>query len=277
MQYFGVDLAWGVGSAARPANESGLVVIDERGVVIDAGWARGVDEVAEWITERMAGGAVVAADGPLVVHNAPRIMRECEREVGRRYGRWGFSAYPSHPGLGWLSGVALRERLESAGIAYTDGTRVSAADELVMFECYPSTTIVGMPELGYDERKPRYKGRDPKLSPAESRVTRAAICDELIQRVATLRDADPPVDLMSHPVTAALVSEPSPLSDRVYKHREDLLDAVLCAWTASIWHRHGEARTLILGRDSEPDESGRRATIVAPARAEHRAVMPAGR
>jgi predicted RNase H-like nuclease len=55
--------------------------------------------------------------------------------------------------------------------------------------------------------------------------------------------ADLPLRLDSHPVTRQLVVEPSPLNDTAYKHREDLIDALLCAWTAALWSRHGH-RTL---------------------------------
>jgi hypothetical protein len=88
--------------------------------------------------------------------------------------------------------------------------------------------------------------------------------------MAALPVAEDPLDLRSHAVTAALLDEPSPLEQGPYKHREDLLDAALCAWTAAIWHRHGEARTQVLGATAEPDAEGRRPTIVAPARPEQR-------
>ena len=50
--------------------------------------------------------------------------------------------------------------------------------------------------------------------PDEFRRLRAANCDELIRRIDALRDADPPIDIRSHPVTAALRAEPTPFADR---------------------------------------------------------------
>lgn len=250
------------------------MVADETGRVVDAGWERGIDAVIARVTDHLVDargtGAVVAVDAPLVVHNAPKTMRDCEREVGRRYGRWGFSAYPSHTGLTWLSGVTLRRRLEELGVAYTEGVAPLAAGGAVMFECYPSTTIVGAEELGYDLAKPRYKTWDPKVSRADGRRARADITDELIRRMSGLVTANPPIDLASHPVTARLIAEASPEADAAFKHREDLLDAAICAWTAAFWHRHGLARCQVLGLGSPADEDGRVATIVAPARPEQR-------
>lgn len=40
---------------------------------------------------------------------------------------------------------------------------------------------------------------------------------------------DPPLLIQSHPVTGDLAKQPSPLNDPAYKHREDLIDALLCA------------------------------------------------
>ena len=92
----------------------------------------------------------------------------------------------------------------------------------------------------------------------------------LIAAVSKLGSATPPMHLRSHPETALLADTPSPVASREYKHREDLLDAALCAWTAALWATAHLDRVQILGADSAPDEHGRRATIVAPARAEQR-------
>ncbi len=55
--------------------------------------------------------------------------------------------------------------------------------------------------------------------------------------------------------------------ERQHKHLEDLLDGLICAWTAAYWARHGLARSQVLGAtDPVVDERGRRGTIVAPAR-----------
>jgi predicted RNase H-like nuclease len=63
--------------------------------------------------------------------------------------------------------------------------------------------------------------------------------------------------------TARLLEEPSPIGDREYKHREDLIDAWLAAWTAALWHRHAGARCHVLGAfDPLIDERGARATII---------------
>jgi len=99
---------------------------------------------------------------------------------------------------------------------------------------------------------------------------RVAACDDLIARMQQLRNADPPIDLASHNATAALIDTASPTEPTAYKLREDLIDACLCAWTAALWARHGLGRCQVLGTEDDPDEEGRVATIIAPARPEQR-------
>jgi predicted RNase H-like nuclease len=138
-----------------------------------------------------------------------------------------------------------------------------------MIECYPFTTLVGAAEFGYDVR-PRYKRFARGLDPSARRLVRASECDDLIERMSRLEHAAPPLRLLSHPITRELVDSPSPLNDRAYKHREDLLDAVLCAWTAALWAVGGPDRVQILGADDVADSEGRVPTIVAPAKPEQR-------
>lgn len=271
MNYIGVDLAWGEGTATRAAKETGLACVNASGTVLDAGWERGIDAVVEWLVATASPGDVIAIDAPLVVTNATG-MRECERQVGQRYGRWKVSANPSNLERPWSGGVTLRRRLEKRGFVYTDGSAPPRSDRVQFFECYPYTTLVGAPELGYEVERPRYKRFNPALpTPAARRAFRAAECDELLRRMAGLTDAEPRLDLRSHPVTSALVDEPSPLIDAAYKHREDLLDAVLCAWTAGLWAQFGIERCQVLGEGDDPDAEGRVPVIIAPARVEQRA------
>ncbi|MDH6236336.1 DUF429 domain-containing protein [Cryobacterium sp. CG_9.6] len=270
MTYIGVDLAWGEGTALKPANETGLVHLDDDGTVLDAGWARGIDAVTDWILARATPGDVIAIDGPLVIEN-PTGIRECEREVAQRYSQWRVAANPSNLSRPILGGVTLRRRLEAAGFFYTHGSAAPLPHRVEFFECYPYTTLVGASVFGYEIERPRYKRFNASLpTPAERRAFRIAECDELLQRMLRLTDARPALDLRSHPLTAALVDEPSPLNIAAYKHREDLLDAALCAWTAALWTQFGRERCQVLGETDAPDAEGRIPVIIAPARPEQR-------
>ena len=124
-----------------------------------------------------------------------------------------------------LAGMSLLKALTGMHWQYHDGKSGPPAVGRHVAEVYPYTTIVGVEELGYDVERPLYKRKPRHLPAAAFRPVRAAACDELVARVASLVGVDPPLDLLSHPVTARLVDEPSPLPDLPYKHREDLLDA----------------------------------------------------
>jgi predicted RNase H-like nuclease len=263
----GIDLAWNVGTAARPANETGVVALDPDGTIADAGWTVGLDATVDWIERWFdRDGTMAFVDASLLVTNESG-MRECERQVGRCYGRWKVSANPTSLGSPGQAGAELRRRLEADGWRYDDGLDGPPAGGLAMSECYPYTTIVGVAELGYDDERPRYK-RQPKGMPAARyQPRRAQVCDELIGRVARLGATGIPLQLRSHPITADLLDRPSPLGDRAYKHREDLLDAVLCAWTAQLWLQTGFGRCQVL---ADPADGRPAPGIVVACRPEQR-------
>ncbi|CAQ01267.1 DUF429 domain-containing protein [Clavibacter sepedonicus] len=271
-RFLGIDLAWAEGTATRPARETGLACIDASGRVLDLTTARGIDEVVAWVARWEDPGAVAAVDGPLVVANATG-SRLAEKEVASRYGRLGISAYPSNTGRPAQGAVVLRRRLEAAGWEYDDGSGAARdAGARTMLECYPYTTLVGAPELGFAGVKPRYKRLAPLLATAERRPHRAAEFRVVLDAVAGLAHADPPLDVTTHPRAAALVADGPAIVERQHKHLEDLLDGLICAWTAAYWARHGLARSQVLGAtDPVVDEHGRRGTIIAPARPHQRA------
>ena len=96
-RYLGVNLAWREDRPGLPANETGVAVIDSQGLVLDAGWRRGVAEVLGWAgAVAGAGDALMFVDAPLVVRTETG-QRLCETQVGQRYGRWKVSANATNP------------------------------------------------------------------------------------------------------------------------------------------------------------------------------------
>ena len=180
-RFLGVDLAWREGRAGRPANETGVAVLDLAGCVLDAGWTRGVPDTLAW-AQAAAGGAdaVMFVDASLIVRN-PAGQRWCETQVGQRYGAWKVSAHSTNTRSPRLAGVRLLSLAEQAGWRYSDGSDGPPAGGRVMSESYPFCTLVGAAELGYDRERPRYKRKPRSLPTAEWRPERAANCDELIR------------------------------------------------------------------------------------------------
>lgn len=267
--FIGVDLAWRDSEPDKDANETGVVVLDGSGRVRDAGWTVGVAATSEWIQDHAGdAGCIVIIDAPLVVDNAVK-QRVCEKLVGNRYGRWKVSANSTNISSPRNAGQVLLASLERSGWSYDSGLAGPATAGRTVSECYPYTTLVGVQELGYEDVRPVYKRKPPKLRAAEWRTKRADNCDELVRRLMRLATADPPLDLHGHPETRKLLEQRSPLDDRSYKHREDLLDAVLAAWTGLLWVRKGFDRCQVLGPADYP--AGRPVpTIIAPARPEQR-------
>lgn len=269
MRFLGIDLAWGEGSDARPANRSGLVALQPSGEITAAGWTIGLPATIEWIERNAQENTALFVDAPLVITNLTK-QRLAEKQVGQRYGSAWVSANSTNLGSKHQAGVRLREALEELGWAYSDGLAGPSPTGRHIYECYPYTTIVGAEGLGYDDKRPAYKRKPKGMPTARFRPQQRRTCDELIARIAALKGKRPPIDLMSHPETAALVTDPSPENPKAYKQREDLLDAAICAWTAALWQRDGLGRCQVLGGTEHDGAGGRLATIIAPARQEQR-------
>jgi predicted RNase H-like nuclease len=162
------------------------------------------------------------------------------------------------------AGVELAGQLAQRSWTYHDGSAGPPDAGRHFSECYPYTTLVGAPELGYAHERPQYKRRPRTVPATQWRDVRAANCDELVRRLVSLRDADPPLVLDTHPTARELVHQCSPPGDAAYKHREDGIDALICAWTALLWLRHGLTRCQVLGAEPSGHDSPL-ATIIAPA------------
>ena len=265
MRFLGIDLAWGEGSSAKPANRSGVVALDERGQVLDAGWTVGLADTAAWIDAQGASPALAFVDAPLVVTN-PGGQRECETQVGKRFGRHFVSANTTNLASPRKAGVHLRERLVSAGWRYDDGLAGPPSGGRAVSECYPYTTLVGARQFAFRPRPP-YKRKPRHLTMAQFWPERLTAWEEIIERLEGLATEDPPLDLLSHPATDALRTAPVAGKAQAYKKAEDLLDAVLCAWTAALWHRHPE-ECAVLGPSSRPADGEPAATVIAPVSAD---------
>jgi predicted RNase H-like nuclease len=268
-RFLGVDLAWRECNDSILANETGVAVIGWSGQILDAGWIRGVQHTIGWADTAVGDGdAFMFVDAPLVVRNE-KGQRLCERQVGQRYGRWRVSANTTNIHSPYLAGVQFLRLAGMSGWRYSDGANGPPRGGRFISETYPYATLVGAAELGYDIERPRYKRKPRRLPAAQWRTERAANCDLLIRRLGKLADADPPLLLQSHPVTSELADQPSPVSDSAYKHREDLIDALLCAWTVSLWVRRGFDRCQVLGLPTNP-AADPAATMIVPARPQQR-------
>jgi len=229
------------------------VALEPDGRIVNAGWTSGLAETIEWIEANALEDTLLFVDAPLLIDNEDG-QRLAERQVGQRYGKWWVSANSTNTKSPRQAGVHLRRRLEGRGWHYDDGLDGPPERGRVLSECYPYTAIVGVPELGYDDKRPPYKRAPKGMRAKDAWPLRTSACDELIRRFAGLV-SDIPIDLLSNPETKALVELPSPAVAARYKKREDLLDAAICAWTGALWHRFGDRRCQVLGVDVDKPAS----------------------
>ena len=75
MEFIGVDLAWDEGSDKKAANESGVVMLDATGRVVDAGWTRGVEETVAWVERNARDDALLFVDAALCAWTASVWVR----------------------------------------------------------------------------------------------------------------------------------------------------------------------------------------------------------
>lgn len=258
MLTLGVDLAW-QSPVGREPNETGVIALEDTGAVMDADWVRGIDAAVEWVDSHRLREPVCFVDAPLVVNNE-NGQRWCEKEVGRHYGSDYVSANSTNlsQGTARLGGVRLNRLLTSLGWQYDDGRAGPSKDGLCFVECYPYTTLVGA--LGFSPR-PAYKRRPTSVPSANWPSHRAAECRRIVEALETTAQTIAPISLSSHRVTADLLGE-VPTNNSEYKHFEDLLDAVLCAWTAQLWLLHGLSRCQALHGLTPPNAPA--ATIIVP-------------
>ena len=254
----GVDLAWQTPSGKEP-NETGVVALSDSGEVIVAGWVRGIETAADWIDQHRRSDPVCFVDAPLVVSN-PTRQRWCEKEVGRHYGSAFVSANSTNlaQGAARLGGVRLLDLLGERGWAYENGMSGPPTTGLQVSECYPYTALVGA--LGFAPR-PAYKRRPKAVPTPDWRTHRAGQFRRIVTALVDVAPTLAPLGITSHDMTAALLDNP-PTNNQDYKHQEDLLDAVLCAWTAQLWLRHGTERCQVLR--GQTSVTGAVASIIAP-------------
>jgi predicted RNase H-like nuclease len=207
----GVDLAWGLKAS------TGLAVLDSSGDLLDMVTVHSDDDIAGWVRRHAAGDVVVAFDAPLVVTNETG-MRECERLVGRYFGRFGVSCHASS-----RSNPAFADGGRAARLASRLGLGVDPWSPTPgrAIEVYPHTAIVQLFGLGRLLGYKHRPGRDVHQLSAE--LTR------LLDHLESLETAEVPMRLRHLDAWRRLRDD---VSAATRKHQlravEDAVDAVVC-------------------------------------------------
>lgn len=234
MRFVGVDLAW------SPRNRSGGAVLSTAGHVLAATGDLGDDEaILDFITHAIPAGSpgLVAVDAPLAVPNESG-SRLCDRQVASVFGRFEAAPYPANrrnlARFGGLRAEAIVERLQFLGFQPDPCIKAQTPTRQIV-EVFPHPATVCLFQL---EKTLKYKAR-----PDRSYELRWRELARLRDNLAALADASPPLQLPVDLATTAIEG----LRGSRFKEIEDLLDAVVCAYSALYaWH-HGPRGYAVYG------------------------------
>ena len=232
----GIDLAWQEGKPNSP-NGSGcaeLVWEKDELRLTRLELVYSFDDIVEWIKPD-CGDWVIAIDAPLVVLNAVG-RRQAEAQIDDRYdrNRSGAKAQSSNLTNETLGGKDHRggrlwRVLEDRGATLVERSenvrRESKIAERLVLETYPHPAMI---ELFNREKVIRYKRVRKNADKQKGQQELAAeICKHLCAESAKprLRIDERLENLLSAPA--------SELTSKALKCREDLLDAVVCAYVAA--------------------------------------------
>jgi predicted RNase H-like nuclease len=244
-RYVGIDLAWGRKNTTAAVVLEGVAEREGVGVAF-VGAADALtddDAILEFVARWDAGGGLlVAIDAPTLVPNQTG-RRPCEGEVARRYRKYEAGPHPANRNLlagpdGAVRGEALVAALAARGIAHTPYLDALPDPPRAVFEVFPHPCHVGLFAL---DRTLKYKAK-----PNRTRETRLAEFRRYATLLESLHAADPALRLPSAP-DFFLRRDPATLKAGDLKRHEDALDALTCAYVAACRHRHGDARTEVIG------------------------------
>lgn len=237
MYFIGIDLAW------SPRNPSGAAVLSRSGQLLEAtGGLEGDDEILGLVQRVVSSGApgVLAIDAPLAVPNETG-SRPCDREVASVFGPFQAGPYPANrralDRYGGLRGESLRESLGFLGFRHDPHIpRQEAVRQVV--EVFPHPATVALFGLN---RTLKYKSR-----PGRGYDQRRQALAKLRDHLCSLTVAEPPLHLT--PEVAQMEFES--LRGKRFKAAEDLLDAIVCAYSALYaWH-HGPRGYAVYGNQA---------------------------
>ncbi|MBN1658597.1 MAG: HAD-IIIA family hydrolase [Anaerolineae bacterium] len=225
MLFVGLDLAW------SPRNPSGFALLDQDGQILEVSGKLGSDdEIVAALAHALPGDdpGLVAIDAPLAVPNEVGA-RPCDREVASVFGRFEAGPHPANRRVlaryGGLRGEDIRRRLERLGFHHNPYL-VKGFPGRQVIEVFPHPAMVSL--FGLDRTlkyKPR-QGRDMTIRRAE--------LGRLIDYLGALQAADPPLHLRDDLLALDLERR----KGRGLKEAEDMLDAIVCAYSAlhAWWH-----------------------------------------
>ncbi|HSR33253.1 MAG TPA: DUF429 domain-containing protein [Anaerolineae bacterium] len=238
MRFIGVDLAW------SPRNPSGGAILSDTGELLTSTGLLGDDDaILEFITTAIPSNAqgLVAIDAPLAVPNESG-GRPCDRQVAAIFGRFEAAPYPANrqnlATYGGLRAETIRERLQLLGFRH-DPSIIMQGRTRQVIEVFPHPATVSLFHL---DRTLKYKARSKR-----DYTLRWHELTRLRDNLLSLANAIPPLRLPSSMATMRIEG----LRGKSLKEAEDLLDALVCAYSALYAWYHGPQGYGVYGNADE--------------------------
>ena len=230
----GIDLAWGKLDGGEPAGSGCAELVWKNGglELTRLGSLGRVKEIVGWI-ESEPGDWVVAIDAPLLITN-PKGSREAEKQVRKCYKDFRVGAHSSN-----TNRQQFREHYQGRQILEAlkkrKGTLVGQPEHLndgrLFFETYPHPAMIELFGLGGILRYKKGDVADKRDGQQDlANCIREHLCGELADPRPRLRLVGGLDDLLREPKAE--------LKGQGLKEREDLLDAIVCAYIAA-WVAEG--------------------------------------
>jgi len=228
IRFIGVDLAW------SERNPTGLCLIslDARAELQENSNPTSNEEIVGWILEHAPGSAIVAIDAPLIIKNQMGA-RQVDKLVTKYFRKYEAGALPAN--LGNASrGMEILRLLCKEGFSY-DPEIIPRRPTRTVIEVFPHTTQVILFKL---EKTLKYKrGRIEEKKRELARLQRY---------IETLTEIEPIIS-RNAVFDKICSSEISKMKGKGLKNHEDLLDAIICAYTAYYYWYWGNRKCNIFG------------------------------
>ena len=212
----GIDLAW-----QSKKNPSAIAIGNIKNKILTvnkiATAVYGVESVLGIINQidRLVG---IAIDASLIINNN-HGMRECEKQIGRRYAARGASCHATNTTLYPLAdSVYLAEQLLKAGFNHLQGDQWQ-------IECYPHPALIEIFSL-----KKRLKYKKGKVAERRAgQIKLAALLRKLkSSRILKLETNELASQIMNNFYIESLQGQ-------ALKSNEDALDAIVCLYIAGLY------------------------------------------
>jgi histidinol-phosphate phosphatase family protein len=214
------------------------------------------DKVLDFVASAIPPGTpgLIAIDAPLAIPNETG-SRPCDRQVAAVFGRFEAAPYPANrrnlARYGGLRAEDITRRLRYLGYRH-DPHIIRQADTRQVVEVFPHPATVSLFHLDKTLKYKARQGRDYALRWQE--------LSRLREYLTSLSDSVPPLHLPAEVLDVPIEGQ----RGRAFKKVEDMLDALVCAYSALYAWYHGPRGYAVYGFDvttglkvaGSPDDDG---------------------